>query len=169
MTLVLIEMVCAAYLIRIDTFQSDNNRMLCCSYYDKDSVHHDLIAIFKKISREVIDRYGIVLTFSFSRIQWRLLESVPTLGLIPPEEEEVNMIVQKLGKDRERMPNESIEDLHDALEWYISQVGQIRAIMVVQKFKDTHTVNLPIPPQYAIAFNENKFTSWISKSCAVVD
>lgn len=163
--LVMIEMVCLVFLVS----QTKEDCALNCQ--EGDIVLEDLVNVFKATSRMIIERYAIVLTFSKFRIQSRLMESISRLGL--SDQDEATIAVEKMLCDIEKMEG-SIEGNQGELfvpimSAFISHMGLTRAASLVHMARNDNNTGaegafiLPIPPQYAISFNEKKFSQWKPK------
>ena len=127
--------------------------------YDESEMRLELATIFRSVSQEVIEKYGIVLTFSLSRIQSRLLQCISKLGLAAQEEEEGIKMIASGCTNHQSIDPKTIDSI---MSCFISYVGSNRAKALVAN--SNGKMPLPIAPQYAIAFNDEKFARWISKT-----
>lgn len=157
-TVAVIQLVCASFIIdEGEVVDEETTTKLS----DKDII--DGVALmFQRISRKILERDAIVLTFSQQRIRERLLAVIPKLASMTMQTN-ANNAISLIHRVLYECDENGDVGMSVFIDRYISEIGYHHANTLVQSAAWREEVFLPIQPQYSISFNKKKFMSWLNK------
>ena len=152
-TFVVIQLVCATFIRGTKMEEMESKQ-------PNEEVLDSVASIFRRISKSILERDAMVLTFSQQRIQDRMLSVLLKLNFknSTPHDKIIALIHRILqGCDSNYDTN-----MNTFIKRYVSEMSHV-GVNVLTKSVIDGEVLLPIHPQYSISFNDKKFNDWLNK------